>query len=300
MDPPGSPPIASGSFISPKVTDTDSAWPRRTSKACANRRRDKVRCDGARPCSGCAKKQLQCLDGCNPCRRARARCEKTGARCTRCEEKNIECDEEPPVPSFVRRASPPGAAPYLGDRVKLACQSCRNDNKKCDNQRPCARCVARSETCVHVLRGPKQTKLRCEGCRKQNVRCEDARPCQNCVDAGTECVNLTRQGRVCGTRTKAACTNCRRNKIRCDGGRPCGSCSRKGSDCVEQPPRRGAQNDPQNADAVLEHIPVDQPVQSSAPSQLLGVPPHDHPPPTNATMSNQIYPPDSATQKISL
>ncbi|KAJ7504285.1 hypothetical protein B0H11DRAFT_2349702, partial [Mycena galericulata] len=200
-------------------------------------RRDKVRCDGERPCSGCSKKHLQCLDGCEPCRRARARCEKTGPRCTRCVDKNIECMEESAtlLPHIA-----PAAHAVSNERAKSACQNCRNDNKKCDDQRPCSRCVARSETCVPVAPNPKQARLRCEGCRKQNIRCEDARPCQNCVKAGTECVNIVRQARGCGTRVKAACISCRRSKTRCDGARPCGPCARRGSDCVEQVCRRCA------------------------------------------------------------
>ncbi|KAJ7446772.1 hypothetical protein FB451DRAFT_787274 [Mycena latifolia] len=239
MDPPA--PTQSGSASVP--TSDEPNWPRRTAKACSNCRRDKVRCDGGRPCSGCAKKNVQCLDGCEACRRARVRCEKTGASCARCEAEKIECVEEPSTVSvsFVPPSSPP-ASPGPRGRTKSACKNCKNDNKKCDNQRPCSRCVARSETCVPIARPPKQTRLRCEACRKQNVRCEDTRPCQNCVSAGTECISLARQGRGCGTRVKAACISCRRTKIRCDGARPCGSCSRRGTQCVEQACKRCAQN----------------------------------------------------------
>ncbi|KAJ7917516.1 hypothetical protein B0H13DRAFT_1608256, partial [Mycena leptocephala] len=194
-------------------------------------RRDKVRCDGARPCSGCARKSLQCLDGCDPCRRARARCEKTGGdSCVRCDLKELECTEEPTTV----HASPSLTSPVSTERAKAACQNCRNDNKKCDNQRPCSRCVARSEACIPLSRGSKQTKPRCEGCRKRNVRCDDARPCQSCITAGTECVSLVRKGPGCGTRVRAACVNCRRNKIRCDGARPCAGCTHRRTECREQ------------------------------------------------------------------
>ncbi|KAJ7334249.1 hypothetical protein DFH08DRAFT_707408, partial [Mycena albidolilacea] len=194
-------------------------------------RRDKTRCDGARPCGGCTRKRVQCLDGCDPCRRARARCEKTGGdSCARCDLKELICTEDaqgaPPPP----RASPPAA-----ERVKTACQGCKNDNKKCDDQRPCARCVARSEMCVPLpARARKNTKTRCEACRKGNFRCDDARPCPNCVSAGIECVNPARKGPGCGTRVRAACIHCRRNKVRCDGERPCAGCTRRGWECQEQ------------------------------------------------------------------
>ncbi|KAJ7696560.1 hypothetical protein B0H17DRAFT_1053679 [Mycena rosella] len=243
MDP--LPPTPSGSSIPPS---NDPSWPRRTVKACSNCRRDKVRCDGEKPCSGCSKKNIQCLDGCEPCRRARARCEKVGDSCTRCQAEKIECVAEETFtsvpPPFVPQNTPPSPAALAAasERVKAACKNCKNDNKKCDNQRPCERCVARHEPCVPLERAPKQSRLRCEGCRKQNVRCDDARPCQNCITSGTECVNLARQGRGCGTRVKAACIRCRRTKIRCDGARPCGSCSRRGSECVEQACKRCARN----------------------------------------------------------
>ncbi|KAJ7170473.1 hypothetical protein C8R43DRAFT_981832 [Mycena crocata] len=236
MDPPPPPPPPAQSSSTVPLTD-DPGWPRRTAKACSNCRRDKVRCNGEKPCSGCEKKNLQCLDGCDPCRRARARCEKTGDRCTRCETKDLECTDEPSTDPFLHHDVQPTSL----DRAKSACQNCRNDNKKCDDQRPCSRCVARSATCLPVSRRPKQARTRCEGCRKQNARCEDARPCQNCVTAGTECVNIIRQTRGCGTRAKAACISCRLNKIRCDGGRPCGACSRRKSECREQVCRRCAQ-----------------------------------------------------------
>ncbi|KAJ6515036.1 hypothetical protein C8R47DRAFT_1089681 [Mycena vitilis] len=232
------PPTASGSGH-PDIYISDSTWPKRTPKACSGCRRDKVRCDGLRPCGGCVKKSLQCLDGCDPCRRARARCEKTGDSCIRCDRKELNCTEEP---SSTHAAPPPvDPDPVAPERARAACQNCRNDSKKCDNQRPCTRCVARSETCVPFPRGAKPTKTRCEGCRKRNIRCEDARPCQSCVTSGTDCVSLIRQGRGCGPRVKAACINCRRSKVRCDGTRPCPGCTRRGLQCQEQLCKRCAQ-----------------------------------------------------------
>ncbi|KAF8892228.1 hypothetical protein BD779DRAFT_1511725 [Infundibulicybe gibba] len=217
-----------------------TSWPRRAIKACASCRRDKIRCDGLRPCGGCSKKGYtanQCVDGCEPCRRARVRCE-DGKPCQRCREMRIECVEETMAP--ISRQDPPPtsqarpARANAAERAKLACTNCRRDNKKCDDQRPCSRCIARSEECIHVGRGPKLVKLRCEGCRQENKRCEDARPCRYCLESGKQCITTPRKGRGHGTRVKAACTNCRRDKIRCDGVRPCAACTRKGYDCIER------------------------------------------------------------------
>ncbi|KAF8817402.1 hypothetical protein BYT27DRAFT_7005521, partial [Phlegmacium glaucopus] len=244
----------------PISDNNTSGWPRRASKACANCRRDKIRCDGARPCGGCAKKGYsveQCKDGCETCRRARVRCE-DGKPCRRCRVMQLECRDETTM-SILRSSTspvPPRSVRGGTDRAKLACSSCRRDNKKCDDQRPCSRCIARSEECVHVGRGPKLVKLRCEGCREGNKRCEDPRPCKYCVESHKPCVLVPRKGRGHGTRVKAACMNCRRDKIRCDGvrqggihpscvdifispvlymlHRPCASCVRKNCECIER------------------------------------------------------------------
>ncbi|KAF9466126.1 hypothetical protein BDZ94DRAFT_1252171 [Collybia nuda] len=226
-----SPPVPVSDISSP-------VWPRRASRACASCRRDKIRCDGSRPCTGCTKKGFtaeQCIDGCEACRRARVRCE-DGKPCSRCRDLNLECAEEnfatarhdsPLVSSRTPRTT-------ATERAKLACANCRRDNKKCDDQRPCSRCVARSEECVHIGRGPKLVKLRCEACRQDNKRCDDGRPCKNCVDGEKQCITMPRKGRGHGTRVKVACMSCRRDKIRCDGVRPCASCVRKGFECIER------------------------------------------------------------------
>lgn len=217
-----------------------SAWPRRASKACASCRRDKIRCDGARPCSGCVKRGYgsdQCKDGCEPCRRARVRCE-DGKPCQRCRQLHIECTEESTIALPRQEVATSTISSRIvrggSDRAKLACANCRRDNKKCDDQRPCSRCIARSEECIHVTRGPKLVKLRCEGCRADNKRCEDSRPCKFCVEGEKECIAVPRKGRGHGTRVKAACISCRHDKIRCDGVRPCSSCVRKGCECIER------------------------------------------------------------------
>ncbi|KAF8966353.1 hypothetical protein BDZ97DRAFT_706037 [Flammula alnicola] len=224
-------------------------WPRRASKACASCRRDKIRCDGSRPCSGCKKKGYaadQCTDGCEQCRRARLRCE-DGRPCRRCVDMRIECSDSttlsvqrpftPPPPGTQQQksaATGKSATTRGSDRAKLACSNCRRDNKKCEDQRPCSRCIARSEECIHLLRGPKLVKLRCEGCRLDNKRCEEKRPCQYCIEGHKECITAPRKGRGHGTRVKAACMSCRRDKIRCNGDRPCASCVKKGCECIER------------------------------------------------------------------
>ncbi|KAJ8586689.1 hypothetical protein M405DRAFT_343696 [Rhizopogon salebrosus TDB-379] len=217
-----------------------TAWPRRAVKACASCRRDKIRCDGNKPCGGCIKKGYsieQCVAGCENCRKARARCE-DGKPCLRCREEQVECTEAH-IHTILRVDPPPvlvlrGAHRSKPDRAKLACQNCRRDNKKCDDQRPCPRCVARGEECVHLGKGPKLVKLRCEGCRQDNKKCEDARPCRQCVEHGRDCVSVQRKGRGHGTRVKAACVYCRRDKVRCGGARPCGHCVRKGYQCIDR------------------------------------------------------------------
>ncbi|KAF8906248.1 hypothetical protein CPB84DRAFT_1770349 [Gymnopilus junonius] len=224
---------------SPPVPISDnisSVWPRRASKACAGCRRDKTRCDGARPCGGCIKKGYtadQCTDGCESCRRARLRCE-DGRPCRRCLEMEIDCAEESNVLGQRPLTPPLTSRAARGDRAKLACSSCRRDNKKCDDQRPCSRCIARGDECIHIARGPKLVKLRCEGCRIDNKRCEDSRPCKYCIDSSKQCVIVPRKGRGHGTRVKAACMSCRRDKIRCNGDRPCTSCVKKGCECIER------------------------------------------------------------------
>lgn len=81
----------------------------------------------------------QCIDGCDPCRRARVRCE-DGKPCARCREMQLECMEE--AGPLMRHDSGPGPRVVSGDsmgrssrakggeRAKLACQACRRDNKK--------------------------------------------------------------------------------------------------------------------------------------------------------------------------
>ncbi|EIM86804.1 uncharacterized protein STEHIDRAFT_147278 [Stereum hirsutum FP-91666 SS1] len=213
-----------------------SESPRRTVKACTSCRRDKIKCDNERPCSGCVKKgypKEQCIDGCEPCRRARKRC-CGGTPCTRCTELQLYCTDElhpPASPLDVTSGASQSSSP---ERAKLACRSCRRDNKKCDNGRPCGRCVARNEECVKVGRGPKQVKVRCQGCRETNQRCEDERPCRFCVATRVECFDPPRKGTGHGVRVKSACKNCRRDKVRCDGERPCVSCRRKGLTCIDE------------------------------------------------------------------
>lgn len=203
-------------------------------RACIYCRRDKIKCDGARPCSQCTKKGYAndtCIDGCEACRKVRVTCV-GGQPCQRCRNQQLECVAEPAVQhDFAGPLRSPRTQPV--ERVKSACLSCRKDNKKCDDQIPCARCVVRSEECVRTPRSMKAAKLRCEGCRDNNQKCSEERPCSNCVEEGKECVTMPRKPRGLGARVKTACMDCRRDKIKCEGGRPCTHCVRRGLRCVE-------------------------------------------------------------------
>ncbi|KAF8202299.1 hypothetical protein BJ912DRAFT_944416 [Pholiota molesta] len=249
-------PISAGT-----LTGAVPSWPRRASKACASCRRDKIRCDGSRPCSGCKKKGYaadQCTDGCEACRHARVRCEE-GKPCRRCVEMGFECSVDSPAVPYTQSTAPTSGSslPFKGKPNQpqhLEKQQCPAEANApnlhaptCDDQRPCSRCIARSEECVHLPRGPKLIKLRCEGCRMDNKRCEETRPCGYCSDAGKICVTAARKGRGHGTRVKTVfgcwslrnvlCSTLpfRRDKIRCNGDRPCASCVKKGCECVERP-----------------------------------------------------------------
>ncbi|KLO09568.1 hypothetical protein SCHPADRAFT_561204 [Schizopora paradoxa] len=199
--------------------------------------RDKIRCDGARPCSGCLKKGIYvlCIDGCAQCRRSREICD--GRKpCQNCDERHLDCEEEDSSP-VSRQEVIPLAMPSqakAGERAKLACLACRRDNKKCGDQRPCSRCISRSEECIHINRGPKIVKSRCHACREQNRKCEDVRPCRHCAELGEQCYDLPRKGRGHGTRVKTACIACRRNKTQCESSRPCNNCKKRGLDCIDK------------------------------------------------------------------
>ncbi|KAF9006099.1 hypothetical protein BDQ17DRAFT_1408101 [Cyathus striatus] len=219
-------------FVDSRILD---AFPDVLSQACANCRRDKIRCDGVRPCSNCSRRGFyeSCVNGCDPCRHARVRCEE-GKPCQRCRSMHIECTEETSMNSFEQYTTSTSLKDSrIPEKTKLACISCRKDNKKCDDRVPCSRCASRSEECVRVARAPKLIKLRCEGCRRDNKRCEDNRPCKSCIDSSETCTTLPRRGKGHGTRVKSACISCRRDKVRCDGIRPCSACTRKGSECIE-------------------------------------------------------------------
>ncbi|KAI9464746.1 hypothetical protein HD554DRAFT_2175079 [Boletus coccyginus] len=98
-------------------------------------RRDKIRCDGAKPCGACVKKGYtidQCIDGCESCRKARVRCE-GGKPCQRCRELDQECVEEQVTTAMRSDVVPPVFVlrnRQKNERAKLACQNCRRDNKK--------------------------------------------------------------------------------------------------------------------------------------------------------------------------
>ncbi|KAF8479795.1 hypothetical protein DFH94DRAFT_631579, partial [Russula ochroleuca] len=198
-------------------------------------RHDKTRCDDTRPCGHCRKKGRtaeQCVDGCEACRQARARCE-GGPPCTRCMSMHLNCVDgtTPPLAATLHLREAGGGGG--GGRAQLACKSCYRGNKKCEDQRPCRRCVLHGDECIPVVRRLHRVKVRCRSCREAHRRCEDARPCYYCSAGGEACVDLPRKGRGHGLRVKAACVKCREHKVRCDGQRPCASCDRKGFVCQD-------------------------------------------------------------------
>jgi len=185
----------------------------------------------SRPCGHCRKKGRtaeQCVDGCEACRQARARCE-GGTPCMRCKSMHLNCVEGTTLPLTTLHSR--GEA---GGQTQLACKSCHRGNKKCEDQRPCRRCVQHGYECIPVVRRPKRVKVRCQSCREGHRRCEDARPCYYCSTSGEVCIDLPRKGRGHGMRVKAACVKCREHKVRCDGRRPCASCDRKGLVCQDK------------------------------------------------------------------
>ncbi|KAF8448920.1 hypothetical protein L210DRAFT_2634781 [Boletus edulis BED1] len=232
---------------------TTTPWPRRVIKACASCRRDKIRCDGSKPCGACAKKGYtfdQCIDGCESCRKARVRCE-GGKPCQRCRELDQECVEEQVTTGIRSDVAPPVFVlrnRQKSERAKLACQNCRRDNKKVrwsslwvaggviifDS-------VTINDLVRGVLRGGKTAFMLGEdqslsSCVAKDVdtRIVNARtlgPASSASNKGGKCVNVQRKGRGHGTR---ACATCRRDKVRCDGARPCTTCVRKGYQCVDR------------------------------------------------------------------
>ena len=80
-----------------------------------------------RPCGHCRKKGRtaeECVDGCEACRQARARCE-GGAPCTRCMSMHLNCVEGTTLP--LAALHPRGEA---GGQPQSACRSCHRGNKK--------------------------------------------------------------------------------------------------------------------------------------------------------------------------
>jgi len=79
---------------------------KRALRACSNCRKDKTRCNGERPCTGCVKKGFkahECIDGCTYCRKMRLRC-LGGQPCANCAEVGAGCVEERETE---RRTGPP-------------------------------------------------------------------------------------------------------------------------------------------------------------------------------------------------
>ncbi|KAF8581540.1 hypothetical protein K439DRAFT_218792 [Ramaria rubella] len=230
---------------------------KRVPKACTQCRRDKSRCDRARPCSGCVRKGRVdlCLDGCLACRRGRLNCD-DGRPCASCVHDGHNCiEDDPAIPSASRKkqkASPSPStvltttfprkiqpqphvnSPTFESSIKAPCLACRRDAQKCTGGDVCNRCEEQGERCLYVLHPPKSTKQRCALCRKKNKKCEQVRPCIHCIRADVPCVDLPRKGIGRGLRVKRACVGCRIDKIQCEEIRPCAGCKKKKIPCVER------------------------------------------------------------------
>ncbi|KAF8505052.1 hypothetical protein JB92DRAFT_764830 [Gautieria morchelliformis] len=225
---------------------------KRVPKACTQCRRDKSRCDRARPCNGCVRKGrvYACFDGCVACRRGKLSCD--GSRpCISCVQHGRECIEDDPsaiAASHQRQKSPVSASatprrikprprisiPSSHARSKLRCVACKRDNTRCTGGMTCRHCTELGEKCIYISRPPKLVKQRCALCRTKNKKCDHVRPCVHCVRADVPCIDLPRKGVGRGTRVKRACVGCRADKIQCEEARPCGGCKKKNVECMER------------------------------------------------------------------
>ncbi|GLB41675.1 hypothetical protein LshimejAT787_1002750 [Lyophyllum shimeji] len=265
------------------VSDSSPAWPRRASRACASCRRDKIRCDGARPCAGCIKKGYsadQCVDGCDPCRRARVRLllkilrwhldlfglcvpirpiernwhARTVAEITR----SVRTNDHVRVVWLVARS----VYTSVADPSSSSC-----DVKHVDKIANAVKTLVRAEGMAPEL------KLRA----RDKIRCDGVRPCASCVRKGLECVE-----------------------------RACKSCSREGraADCTHRKAQAAAMSE--NSEAAQDKRPDEYPppplpekdyTLPQPPQHRLHLPPISHPPlPVQA--SHNLYEPPSHMGQI--
>ncbi|KAF8584308.1 hypothetical protein K439DRAFT_1154343 [Ramaria rubella] len=235
---------------------------KRVPKACTQCRREKSRCDRARPCNCCVRKGRpeMCVDGCMACRQGRLSCNDKRP-CQSCIQEGRECVDDNPVSTAAtrKRHTPPSTPPTLrsikpnpihisaptpipaqaptptptSEPPLKACIPCQQDGKKCSGGPNCQRCEMRGEKCV-LPRAARAVKQRCTQCRKKNKKCDPGRPCAKCVVAKMRCIDTPRKGIGRGLKVKRACAGCRIDKIQCQKERPCAGCKRKKIECTEQ------------------------------------------------------------------
>ncbi|KAF9530474.1 hypothetical protein CPB83DRAFT_882275 [Crepidotus variabilis] len=231
-------------------------WPRRTTKACASCRRDKIRCDGGRPCGACAKKgyaAAQCTDGCEPCRRARVRCEDGNSKpCRRCLDMKIDCVDGPTISMYQGRepfqgkkggsvgedtvnaggATAGASVQLVQSRIKVDLNSVAGTIQGSSTTSPPS-----SPTRSVGGRGPRsgeRAKLACVSCRRDNKKCDDNRPCSRCIARSEQCIHVNRGPKL----VKLRCEGCREENKRCEETRPCKYCVDNQKECVVVP-RKG-------------------------------------------------------------
>lgn len=133
-----------------------------------------------RPCSACAKKGYtvdQCTDGCDPCRRARVRCEDGISKpCRRCQEMKIECIDGPTISVYQSGHSEGSEGPtrmspknLRGSTGSLPTYDTNTVADASGNSAAIPGTLARSAG----ARGSKNTeraKLACASCRRDNKK----------------------------------------------------------------------------------------------------------------------------------
>lgn len=183
------------------------------SSKCARCFRRRIKCDGARPCYQCARKETVCQD------------QTTMESLLMTEENRSKPDRS--VARFVPKNE--------------RCYSCRIKRYNCDGVKPrCRRCVTRSSVCKPYdpkLENEKQNQkstpdqtpdTRCHHCARKNVKCDGVFPfnekCRSCTKQGFTCAPIGTISRAVGVSKEEKCTRCLRLELGCDGNQPCNTC----------------------------------------------------------------------------
>jgi hypothetical protein len=144
-----------------------------------------------RPCSACERKGYaadQCTDGCEPCRRARVRCEDgNGKPCKRCREMKIGCADVPlahgggqPANVAFVNVMPASSSTVTQDAAGALQRTLVIDTNGVDRLggvNGCFNSVSGSNTMTlggdsagRTMRGTERAKLACVGCRRDNKK----------------------------------------------------------------------------------------------------------------------------------